>query len=96
MFDFSLSPLAYILFLISLALFGGIFSNLARRALRGTVKLYETKNFSFFSVAFMLLVLGVYVVTSNSIFLLIAPLPMVILMIWTIIKKKRKSKNAET
>ena len=87
------TPVAIGCFFIAVMLFQGIGKNLAKRGIRGFVQLWEMKNMVFFSIAWCFIMLGLYLIFPLKIFLLISPVPMIIFMFLSLIKKivaKRK------
>ncbi len=93
------SALAIACFFIAITFFAGIAKNMARKGIRGFVSLYEAKNMIFFSLAFVFLMIGVYMFYPNKTVLLLAPFPMILFFIFSRIKKqvsKRKGKKSSS
>ena len=88
--------IASVLLTVALAILVGILGNLRRRATKGViglVKLYETRNLLFFGIVNLLVCFATYTLFPNRILLLIGSLPLLILLVVSIFRRRKNNKN---
>ena len=82
--------LAIACFFLAVMFLTGFARNIIKKLIRQTTNVYDNKNKYFFTIVFLMLLLGIYFLTANIWFVIIAPVPLLLIVIYAIIASRRK------